>query len=157
MNLDTQTINNLKNYDKDEIFQTVGYFPECKIKNLYYPEGEIHLKYGFQNEKNIHNGFGILHIILGAHTKDEIYAEVNTPDDIANVLKQCLKKNSPIFMEHTNNFIVISTSHTKIVLNYIPQTRSYSVITCHSITNTYNKRKHGQSIGKIKKDLNNKA
>lgn len=154
MFIKSESIHKLKELSSDYCFDIVGFFPECKFGKENYPAGEIHLKVGFQNERELHNGFGLLHIICGSHQNDPLFSNVTEPNDIADLLKKSLKKHSPIYAEQKGRFIVISTNSVKIVLSYDDILEVYSVITCHSITNKYNRTKHGNIIGRIKKDLN---
>lgn len=155
MNISEAELDQLTEDNKDVIFGIVGYFPQCTVGKLDYPEAGIYLKYGKQSPKNTHNGFGIAHLVKGPHTQDAIYKNVNSFDDLANVLKRMLSKHSKVFMEHDGNFIVIATQKARVVLNYIKKEQIYSVVTCHSISNKYDERKHGDIVARIKKDLNN--
>lgn len=144
-------------HNANDIYAIVGVFPHIKIKDRELPEGNIVLKNGYQDRKNIHSGYGLAHIIKGSHTHDAMYREVESLADLVKVIKNALKKHSKIYMEHFGNTIVISNMNTqKIVLDYREEEGVYSVITCHSITKNYDAiKKHGDSIGKIKKDLTN--
>lgn len=155
MIISDEEISSLGDVGEDHTIAIVGCFPFCKVGNFTYPEGDICLKYGKQDNKNLHRGFGFLHLIKGAHTEDEIYKEVKTIDELVVVLKRTIKKHSKIFMEREGNFIVISNGNAKVVLEYRDGEAMYSVVTCHNISNTYNVAKHGDSVGKIKKDLTN--
>ncbi|MDA3979804.1 MULTISPECIES: hypothetical protein [Pasteurellaceae] len=155
MIISDEEISGIGNVDEDHTIAIVGCFPFCKVGNFTYPEGDICLKYGKQDNKNLHRGFGLLHLIKGAHTEDEIYKDVKTIDELVVVLKRTIKKHSKIFMEREGNFIVISNGNAKVVLEYRDSETMYSVVTCHNISNTYNVAKHGDSVGKIKKDLTN--
>lgn len=154
MNISEEELSQLTEKNKDLIFDTVGYFPKCTVGKFSYPEAEICLKYGKQNPNNVHNGFGIAHLVKGDHINDVIYKDVNSFDDLAKVLKRMLSKHSKIFMENEGNFIIVTTKRARVVLNYIEKEQIYSVVTCHSVSNTYDDKRHGNMVAKIKKDLN---
>ena len=140
-----------------EIYDVVGLFPKIKVGNEELPEGNIVLKNGYQNPSNIHSGYGVIHILKGSHTNDLMYSNVTCLDDLVKVIKNALKKHSKIYMEMVGDCIVISNMNTqKVVVEYRGDEGIYSVVTCHSITKSYNpEKKHGDNIGKIKDDLTN--